>query len=142
MRHDKSCGAIIFRLEEYKPMYLLLYGPSYWGFTKGLNEKNESEEETAIREAAEETGIKIKLLQGFKETIKYIYRFNNELISKEAVFFIAEAKSKEVKISKEHEDFKWADFEDAIKLMKHKNQKEMLKRANDFILHWIKQKRL
>lgn len=134
MRNEKSCGAIIFKQEERKILYLLLYGPSYWGFVKGLVEKEESEEETALRETKEEAGIKVKLLKGFKETIKYMYKFDGELINKEAIFFIAQAEEDKVKISEEHEDFKWMDFQEAIELMRFKNQKEILRKANEFIL--------
>src|SRR3989344_3556454 len=89
MRSEKSCGAIVFRLEEGKPIYLLLFGPTYWGFVKGLSEKGESEEETTLREAEEETGMKIRLLYGFKERIEYTYKFDGELIKTEVKSFEA-----------------------------------------------------
>lgn len=142
MRSEKSCGAIVFRFENGKLLYLLLFGPTYWGFVKGLVEKGETEEQTTLREAEEETGMKIKLLPRFKEKINYTYKFDGELIKKEAVFFAAEAPTPEVKLSQEHEDFKWLEFEEALKLVKYKNQKEILKRAHEFILELAKQKRL
>ncbi len=141
MRYDKSSGAIIFKIEKGKPVYLLLYS-NYWGFVKGLVEKDEQEEKTAEREAQEEAGIKIKIIPGFKDKIKYMYKFEGELISKEAVFFVAQALSKDVKISQEHNDFKWFSLQEALSIMKHKNQKEMLKKANEFILDYVKQTKL
>lgn len=142
MRSEKSCGAIVFRIEQDRPVYLLLFGPTYWGFVKGLVEKGESEEETALREAEEETGMKVKLLSGFKERINYNYKFDGEPIKKEVIFFIAEAPSAEVKLSQEHEDFKWLKFEEAFRLVKYRNQKEILKRAHEFVLKALQQKRL
>ncbi|OYT41666.1 diadenosine tetraphosphate hydrolase [Candidatus Pacearchaeota archaeon ex4484_26] len=142
MKYEKSSGAIIFRIEKGEPFYLLLYGPSYWGFSKGQIEKSEGEEQTAIREAQEESGLKIEILKGFKEKIKYMYKLNGELISKQVVFFVAKTNDKKVKISKEHEDFKWVSLPEALQLMKHKNQKEILKKADKFIRQWTKQKRL
>ncbi|MBU2496694.1 MAG: NUDIX domain-containing protein [Nanoarchaeota archaeon] len=141
MRYNKSSGAIIFKIEKEKPVYLLLYS-NYWGFVKGLVEQGEQEEATAEREAQEEAGIKIKIIPGFKDKIKYMFKFEGEFISKEAVFFVAQALSKDVKISHEHNDFKWFSLDEALSIMKHKNQKEMLKKANDFILTWLKQKKL
>ncbi len=141
MKYDKSSGAIIFKIENGKPVYLLLYS-NYWGFVKGLVELGESEEETAKREAQEEAGIKIKILPGFKDKVNYMYKFEGELISKEAVFFVAQALSNDVKISHEHNDFKWVSLEKALQIMKHKNQKDMLKRADAFLMNWIRQKRL
>src|SRR3989344_1395924 len=142
MRSEKSCGAIVFRLEEGKPISLLLFGPTYWGFVKGLSEKGESEEETTLREAEEETGMKIKLIHGFKERIEYTYRFDGEHIKKEVIFFVAEAPSADVKLSQEHEEFKWLEFDEAYMLTKYKNQKEILKKAHEFILKALQQKRL
>lgn len=138
MKKEKSSGAVIFRLENKKPLYLLLYGPTYWGFPKGLVEKNETEEDTTRRETKEETGIDIKIIPGFKERIKYMYRFKDELISKEVVFFVAETKQKDIRLSKEHEDFKWLSYDEALNLIKFKNQKELLKKAHEFILNLLK----
>jgi tRNA nucleotidyltransferase (CCA-adding enzyme) len=55
----KKCGIIYFDTTDKK--YLLVYGKKSgkWGFPKGHQENNETEEDTAIRELYEETGIKI-----------------------------------------------------------------------------------
>lgn len=138
MKSEKSAGAVIFRREDGKLLYLLLLHPTYWGFVKGIVEKNESEEETAKREAQEEAGLTdISILKGFKEGLKWFYKFENELINKEAVFFLAETKTKNVKISSEHNDFKWCSFEDAINLMDIENNRELLKKADNFLKKYI-----
>lgn len=43
----------------------------YYGFPKGHLEKNEIEEQTAIRETYEEVGINVEIIQGFREKIEY-----------------------------------------------------------------------
>ena len=152
MPKEKSAGAIIFRKNEGKNYYLLLhYAPSepgkkgHWEFAKGHIEENEREEETIIREVEEETGLNdIKIISGFKEYIKYFFRRSYGLkgearkkapwVFKLVVFCIAETQTKEIKISEEHDDFVWLTFEDAIKKLTYKNAKELLKRANDFII--------
>jgi 8-oxo-dGTP pyrophosphatase MutT (NUDIX family) len=55
----KKCGVIFYDNVEKK--YLLVFGnkSEKWGFPKGHQEIGESEEETAIRELYEETGIHI-----------------------------------------------------------------------------------
>jgi 8-oxo-dGTP pyrophosphatase MutT (NUDIX family) len=55
----KKCGIIYFDIHDKK--YLLVFGKksSKWGFPKGHQELGETEEDTAIREFYEETGIKI-----------------------------------------------------------------------------------
>ena len=152
MPREKSAGAIIFRKENGVIYYLLLnYVPAekgkkgQWGFAKGHVEQGESEEETARREIAEETGIKdLKLISGFKEKEKYFFRKVYGLegearkkapwVFKLVVFFLAETKIIDVKISHEHTGFVWLPFDEAVKKTTFKNSKKLLKEANDFNL--------
>jgi len=73
MPKETSAGAVIFRKENNEIYYLLLhYESGHWDFPKGNIEEGEKEEETVKREAAEETGVEdIKIVEGFKEWIKY-----------------------------------------------------------------------
>jgi len=156
MPRENSAGVIIFRREEGKIYYLLLHYPGinrkggHWEFPKGHIENNETEENAAIRETLEETGIDdIKILPGFKEYIKYFFRGNHRVIKgktkesnnkkvswifKLVVFFIAETKTKQVKLSPEHIGFAWLPIEEAIKKTTYKNSKELLKKVNEFII--------
>ncbi len=149
MPREKSAGAIIYRLEDNKPYYLLLhYGAGHWGFAKGHVEGVETDEQAAIRETEEETGIKdLKIIPGFKKIEKYLFRQYKEGVSdkdrkrgktpwvfKLVVFFLAETKTKEIKISHEHKGFVWMSYEQAFKKITFKNSKNLLKKANDFIV--------
>lgn len=56
---ERSAGAIVFYDNQGIREYLLLYssggrGLGYWGFPKGHVEKNETDEEAALRETFEE----------------------------------------------------------------------------------------
>jgi 8-oxo-dGTP pyrophosphatase MutT (NUDIX family) len=134
MRHEKSAGAIIFHLKDSQPYYLLLKYPNYWGFVKGLMEKNESEEQTMKREMAEEAGVyNYQLIEGFKETQKWFYRFEGEMIRKEAIFYLVQAETWNIKISHEHEDFKWCSLDEALSLMKIKSNRQLLEKAHNFL---------
>jgi len=139
---EKSAGAIVFRRENGKIFYLILYYPSlshraeknFWDFPKGHVEKGESELDTVKREIFEETGIKdIKILEGFKETIKYFFKWQGEKILKFVTFYLAETTQKEISISPEHLDWQWLEFEQAYSLLTHKNSKEILKKAHSFL---------
>lgn len=146
MRHEESSGAVIFYLEKNEPIFLLLKYPTYWGFAKGIIEENESIEETARREVEEETGFKnLEIIPGFSFIQEWFYRFNGELIRKKATFLLAtvdKTDSGKVKLSEEHEAFEWLSFEEAMKKMKIKNNKEMLTKALEFIKSDGKQKKL
>src|SRR3989344_6786653 len=149
MPREKSAGAIIFRKESGNIYYLLLhYHSGHWEFPKGHIEGKETEEETVKREIVEETGIdNIKIIPGFKKYIKYFFRQYKENVSeadrrkgktpwvfKLVVFFVAETKIKEVKVSKEHLGFVWLPINEAIKKTTFKNSKKLLKEANEFVL--------
>ncbi len=127
-----SCGAIIFyKNSDYE--FLLLKYPNYWGFPKGEKERGESEIQTAKREIKEETGLDVEFIFGFKHEHEYSYYLKGKLITKKAVLFLAKAKSKNVKISWEHEGFKWLKFEDALKTLSYESDKEALKKAYEFL---------
>ena len=132
---EKSAGAVIFRKEKDTIEYLLLhYQAKHWDFSKGNIEKGEKLEDTVRREVKEETGIEnIKFALGFKEAIKYFYKLKGRNIFKIVTFFLAETKTKEVKISWEHTGFEWLPYEEALEQLTFKNAKEILKKANEFI---------
>lgn len=146
MPREKSAGAIIFRTEHNEPYYLLLHYPSgHWEFAKGHIEEKENFEKTIRREVQEETGIKdLKIIPGFKEYIKYFFKKTYNLkgeakkrapwVFKLVVFFLAETKTAEVKISQEHKNFLWLPYQQALKRLTYKNAKELLKKAHDFII--------
>jgi len=139
----KSAGAIIFYMKDEKPMYLLLKYRNYWGYVRGLVEKNETTEEVVKRESKEEANVsELKFNPGFSHSIVYFYKQEGQLIRKEVIYLLAEIseeEAKKVKISWEHEAFKLVSFEDAMKLMKHKNEKEGLEKANALILRRLKE---
>lgn len=132
---EKSAGAVIFRKEKGKIFYLFLYCQSgHLDFSKGNIEKGEKLNETVRREVKEETGIEdIKFIPGFKKWIKYFYKLRNKNIFKIVIFFLAETKIKEVKISSEHIGFKWLSYKEAMSQLVFENAKEVLRKANQFL---------
>lgn len=146
MIEKTSAGALIFYMGGNKPMFLLLKYTNYWGFVKGLMEKGEDELQTIKREAMEEANIsKIMFLEGFRQIIKYFFKAEGQTISKTVVFRLGEIskeQAEDIIISSEHEDFKFLDFDEAMKIMKHKNEKDLLTEAKICIKEYSKQDRL
>jgi len=161
---EKSAGAIIFirshfpekpltqkqsaknsaglRKDDSEIYYLLLQYHSvsrtqkeYWDLPKGHIEKGEKLEDTVKREVEEETGLTdIQFIKGFKETIRYFFKWGDKNILKFVTFYLAETKTKDVKISEEHIGYKWLPYPGVIKQLTYKNAKDVLQKANEFLL--------
>ena len=73
MKREKSCGALVVRKngENFDLVLLRHRFGGHWSFPKGHVEAGESERQTALREVREETGLAIRLLDGFRESVEY-----------------------------------------------------------------------
>ncbi len=145
---ETSAGAIIFRIDDKsrKPRYLLLhYGSGHWDFVKGHIEGKETEEETLKREAEEESGLTdLKIVKGFREKISYFYIKDRQTTAKDVIFFLAQtaAAEKDIKLSFEHSEYNWLEFDEAVKKVTYDGSKKVLEKANQFLNSFLKQKRL
>ena len=84
---------------------------------------------------AEEAGLKDpSFFEDFKEEIEYSFKDGEDTIFKTVVFFLAETKTKDVKISFEHLAFKWLPYSKALKQLTFSSAKEVLEKANKFLL--------
>jgi len=139
MREQKSAGIVLFRNASNKNEFLLLnYPQGHWDFVKGKMERDETPHETARREAGEETGITdIEFIDGFEESVEYDFRFKNEDILKTVVFFLAKTNEKKISLSHEHNDFVWLEYDDALKKTTFRNAKNVLSKANEFLLNTV-----
>ena len=131
MIEETSAGSVIFRKENSKILFLLLHYPSgHWDFVKGKMEVNETTHQTAIRETKEETGITdLTFIENFEEWIEYNFQYQGELIHKKVVFFLAETRTKEIKISHEHQNYIWVDYNTSMEKTTFDNAKTVLTRA-------------
>ena len=136
MREQKSAGIVLFRNDSDKNEFLLLnYPQGHWDFIKGKVKEGETPHETALRETKEETGISdIEFIDGFEESVEYDFRFKNEDIHKKVIFFLAKTSEKKIGLSHEHNDFVWLEYDDALKKTTFRNAKNVLSKANEFLL--------
>lgn len=130
---EKSCGAVLYKMIDKTPYYVLVLG-SVYGFPKGHMEKNETEEQTALREIREETGVQAKLDTSFRREIEYASPVRRG--RKRVVFFLAECEGEEMPhASHEIRNVVMKPYDEAITLLRHKNLKKVLTDANDFVLN-------
>ncbi len=130
--YEKSCGAVVYKKEKNKILYLLIKNRSKnIGFPKGHVEEDENELDTAEREIMEETNVKVKIDKNFR--ISYNYNINF-FIRKQAVYYVAEIIDGTIKIPEnEILSYHLVPFDEAYLLLTHPNEKKILKNANQYI---------
>ena len=102
---------------------------------KGKIEENENTHQTVIRETKEETGITdLDFVDDFEESIEYDFQYEGELIHKKVIFFLAKTSIEKIKISHEHLDYVWLEFEDALEKTTYQNARSVLSRANQLLV--------
>jgi bis(5'-nucleosidyl)-tetraphosphatase len=131
---ERSIGAIIKHhtdgafedmLFQCRSEFLLLKNRrGFWGFPQGHKEKGESEIQTLIREVLEETGITNINIRSYIGKIHYSYfRSDGMKSEKEVSFYFALTPNRNVEISSEHYEFRWAPFIDALCMLRHEQLK-------------------
>ncbi|PIR55186.1 diadenosine tetraphosphate hydrolase [Candidatus Peregrinibacteria bacterium CG10_big_fil_rev_8_21_14_0_10_36_19] len=132
---EKSCGVVTFRELEGERLYLILkYPGGHFDLVKGHVENGETEHETATRELIEETGIAdIQYVDGFRYEVFYTYMRQGQKSDKLVVFFLGKTEMEDVRISHEHHDFYWLNFEAALEKLTFDNAKNLLKAAENFL---------
>ena len=139
MIEERSAGVILFNKTEGIQFLILKYPSGHWDFVKGNIEEGEKEKETVKRELFEETGIdSLQIHQGFNEKVEYNYYKKNIKVHKIVSYYLAETDQKEIKLSFEHLDSKWSDYEDLMKLITFENSREILKKGNELIKNLTK----
>ena len=134
MIKQKSCGAVVFIKNKEIKYLILQYGLGHWDFPRGLIEENETEKEAALREIKEEAELNnTTFISGFKEKLNIFFREKGELIVKEIIYFLVRSNNDKVKLSYEHLNFSWLNYEDALEKLTFKKSKEILKKANNYL---------
>jgi len=132
---EKSVGLVVFRKTRHKRLFLLLkYPAGHWDFVKGHVERGEAEEQTALRELQEETGItQAGIIDGFRERINYGYTRNRRFVRKQVIFRLARTRQSRVALSYEHVDYAWLDYEKARERLTFANSRNILDKAESVI---------
>ena len=129
-KQEKSCGAVVYNPKKHSFLIIKMLNGN-WGFPKGHTEDQETDIQTAIREVTEETGINIEILDGFKKSIKYI-PFPEVL--KKVIFFIGITEEEKVTIDRDEiEDYMWCSYEEALKMITYKPQRDVMESSLQFI---------
>lgn len=88
--------------------------------------KNETEEQCAIRETFEETGLKVKVLNNYRYTQTY---FVKQDVLKEVVYFLARRESGVLRKQEEINSLGFYSFDEALKLISYKDTISLFEEA-------------
>lgn len=125
---EKACVALVYRGKKF-----LLLKRTYsrnWTAPGGQVEKGETDEETARREAFEETGLKnLVFVPRFKKINIYTMFRGTQKVERHVLFFLAESKTGDVVLSPEHTAYEWLDFHDSIRRVRFPALKSILAAA-------------
>jgi 8-oxo-dGTP pyrophosphatase MutT (NUDIX family) len=100
-----------------------------WVLPKGTPNTSESLEETALREVAEETGLKVRIVARIG-AIEYFFVSDGTRIHKTVHFFLMEATGGDLGgHDHEFESVRWLPIAEAESLLTHDTERSMVARA-------------
>ena len=123
----------MFRRQDERYYMVLLrhrFG-GHWSFPKGHVEAGENEQQTALREIKEETGLTVTLHTDFRECVEY---YPKPGVKKQVVYFLAETDEQTlVRQEEEIGEIMWAPVEDAGNMVTFANDKRLIRLARKYL---------
>lgn len=131
---EKSCGAVVFTRTEAGIEYVIIRSlEGSCGFPKGHCEAGETEEETALREIYEETGLAVRIIPGFRYVDVYPIP-GKPSVMKQVVYFLAEYEGQEIRYQEtELSDACLMPFGTAMNAFQWESSALILTKANDYL---------
>ena len=142
MRAPLQVLVILYKKEKDE----ILYGiglrstRNIWQFVAGGAEDKETPIEAAIRELSEETGINIKeedlIVLDSKTTIPVVnvtgtYTWGEDVFVVPEYAFAVDATNFQIKLSNEHTEFKWLEYNKAMDILTYDSNKSALWELNE-----------
>lgn len=135
-KNETSAGGVVYRSTDHGTEVIVSKHSGYhkWVLPKGLVEDGESLEQTALREVAEEVGVKAEIESSLGEPESYIYTLNGERIFKKVQYYLMKYTA-DVAAGHdfEMEEVKWVSIDEAIELMGFEGAKNVLRAAKQMI---------
>ena len=141
MKYRKAVFIVVYSKHKKEIEYLLLKRKLHWKgweFPKGATKRFETKRSAVKRELKEETGLSPLMIKRFSFSGKYpydkIYSDRPGIKGQTFSLYSVEVKKGKVNTDKiEHSDYKWVDYNSALKNLKWANQKKALKIVNSWL---------
>ncbi len=138
LKTQVSSGGIIFRKHNdiTEIAMVAVKGGKVWCLPKGLIDKGEVPEKTALREVEEETGLKGRIIEKLGEITYWYYIKEENIKCKKTVhFFLMEYEAGDVsKHDWEVDNAVWFPIDEALKKARYKGEKEIIEKAREILL--------
>lgn len=135
IKHLHSAGGVIFRKKAngFEVALIATKNKTIWTLPKGIIDKGEDPETSAIREISEETGLTGKIIDTLGNKSYWFYlKDENIKCRKTVTYFLLEYISGNIKdYCWEVDEAQWFDIEDAIKQVSYKSDREILEKAKE-----------
>lgn len=130
-----SAGGVVVRQVGERTEVVLVgrQMPTTWGLPKGTPTSGESIEETALREVAEETGLRARLVAPIG-AIQYYFVARNTRFHKTVHFYLMTADGGDTAgHDHEYDLVEWFALDEAITRLSYRNEAEIVRRARDIL---------
>ena len=123
-------GIVLYRDAPEGRKYLVLCKRRSTDFAKGHVETGESDQQAAVRETLEETGITdVTLHSGYLGETAYTLRKGAQITRKTVAFFLGRTTQEAVTLSHEHQSFAWLSPDGAVRRLSFENQRNLIREA-------------
>jgi 8-oxo-dGTP pyrophosphatase MutT (NUDIX family) len=133
-----SAGGIVVRYEAGRPQFVAgsrrrERDGRTWTLPKGTPKRNETREETAVREVAEETGLDVRIT-GPLDFIEYTFVQSGTRIHKTVHYFMMEPVGGDLaRHDHEFDQVRWVDFTEAASVLTFESERALVAQAADLL---------
>jgi 8-oxo-dGTP pyrophosphatase MutT (NUDIX family) len=133
-----SAGGIVIRYEAGRPQFVVgsrrrERDGRTWTLPKGTPEADETTEQTAVREVAEETGLEVRIT-GPLDFIEYTFVQAGTRIHKTVHYFLMEPVGGDLsRHDHEFDQVRWIDFEEASSVLTFETERSLVAQAADLL---------
>lgn len=137
-RREVSAGGVVYRRTRKGPKIALAArrtqkGELVWGLPKGQIEPGETQEQAAVREVREETGLDAKI-EASLGTTRYFYVWDGVRVRKAVHFFLMRHTGGQIgERDHEMEDVQWFPLAAALKAAAYRGERGVLARAAELL---------
>jgi 8-oxo-dGTP pyrophosphatase MutT (NUDIX family) len=137
MKREFSAGGVLVRRLRGRWVFAAIRPagkkPGLWALPKGLIDEKEGPAETAVREAAEETGAQGRVVEKLGD-VRYVYTWDGERIFKVVSFYLLRYSRGRLgalppETAHEVDEVRWLPLEEGPRLLAYGGEREMAAKA-------------